>query len=55
MATYCRHPYIQLRGAILCQPAVWWVTSAEQSRSIFGKRRSNYHLLPFVTIRMTPT
>ena len=25
--------------AILCQPAVWWVNSAKQSRSILGERR----------------
>ena len=32
-------PLYSTACAILCQPAVWWVTSAEQSRSIFGKRR----------------
>src|SRR5207247_451629 len=32
-------PLYSTACAILCQPAVWWVNSAEQSRSIFGKRR----------------
>src|SRR6266481_10146405 len=32
-------PLYSTACAILCQPAVWWVTSAERSRSIFGKRR----------------
>src|SRR6266446_3993853 len=38
MATYCRHPY-STPCAILCQPAFWWVNSAERRWSIFRERR----------------
>jgi hypothetical protein len=40
MATYCRHPYSRACAILLYQPAVRWVNSAEQRRSIFAEPRS---------------
>jgi len=38
MATYCRHPY-STPCAILCQPAFWWVNSAERRCPFFASAK----------------